>query len=150
MAELRAEGLSLRLIGCRFGLSRQAVHLRLKARGGGRVSRLPTFAERIDQEKLKNLYATDLSLGKIGSLFGVSNITISDALKFHKIPVREYPKLGGKYIDSFRRMKIGESLEMEGTTKKRFSALYGAARSAGIRISVKTTVPGRFTVTRVG
>lgn len=155
MVRLFRSGLSMPQIGAAYGITRQAVQLRLAKVGIARDARprlLPKY-KLIDKKRLASLYAGErLAIDKIGAAFGVAGGVIYQALKFYKIPQRTSIKLDGKYANVLKKLKVGEAARVECANRKPYINLHQAAKRAGIKISVRKASEGdgsTFLVTRV-
>lgn len=152
MAQLRAGGVSLAAIGRRYGMTRQAVHSRLKRSGlifaGPPIPR--SKAPEIGRDRLEKLYTENvLSVDKIGVVFGVGGSVIRRALIFYQIPKRLPIKRSGKYADVLRKLAVGESAVIESAIKYPSHTFHLSAKSAGIKITTRTTGPGTYRLTRI-
>ena len=141
------EGWSLQKIGDHFGISRQAVHERLK-RDGVEFRRYTRRTPPIDRETLKRLYIAErLAVRHIAEQLGQSPDKIYESLHQYQIPVRrgcprKYPAL--------EDLKVGESIvvpkpEIAGSPHISF---YMMARKLGIKLSVKTVADNTLRITR--
>lgn len=141
--------LSLTAIAKHFGVSKQAVHYRLKQSGVElRPSGKP--AAKIKRRELYRLYITEqrpdyaiakelhTSTGRVNELL--------DEFKINRRSKRVYPM---KY-PQFRELLIGEFLDLPRPAGKQpHRSLYSMAKTAGIRVSCKTIDEATMRVTRV-
>ena len=87
MADLYKQGWTLKQIGEKFGLTRQAIQQRLQKVGISRRNKgLEPKFDKIDKSNLQRLYSEGKNLNYIAEYFSVSEWTIYEAIKFHKIP----------------------------------------------------------------
>lgn len=143
------EELSLTAIAKYFGVSKQAVHYRLKQSG---VQMRPSGkpAAKIKRRELYRLYITEqrpdyaiakelrTSTGRVNELL--------DAFKINRRTKRvrrmKYPQL--------RELKIGESIDLPRPVWKRpQTSFYSMANTIGIRVSCRTIDAETMRVTRV-
>lgn len=147
MAELYRDGFTLKQIGERFGLSKQAVDSRFKRLGIER-RRLKRKYE-VDKKTLEKLYLSDkLSLKKIAEKFGISYTTVERALKFYKIPKRRWAKKTGKYQEFLNGLEIGEKAVIAVTAKNPHVVMHKAAKINEKKISMRKIQGNQFEITR--
>lgn len=158
------EGLTLREIGVRFGITRQAVHLRFIKAGISRRShyskkfrnvnekRNERIARSLDERRneLVRLYVDDkVPLSVIAKRIGISHGAIRKYLIACGIEIRStdsfrtFPELG--------KLKVGESVLLPRPARKGSPHLtyYKMARTYKIRVSVRAADERTFRVTRV-
>ncbi len=142
--------LTLKQIGEKFGVSKQAIHSRLQLADVELRprSRMPL---NIDRETLLDLYVNQkLSPAKIGEKFGLTNSAIRQYLIKNNVPIRGRGESFIKY-PQIREMKPGESIELprSKTKKNPFVDYYMMAKKAGIRVSMQTIDEETLRLTRV-
>lgn len=158
------EGMTLREIGYRFGVTRQAVHLRFVAAGIPRRShysqkfidvnrdRLRRITRILDdrREEILRMYNDEkVPLSKIAKQIGVSNGAVRRYLISCGVEIRSnrsfrsFPLLG--------KLKIGESILLPRPTRRCSPHLtyYKMARTYEIRVSVRAVDERTFRVTRI-
>lgn len=146
MADLYQQGWSLKQIGEKFGISRQAVQQRLQKIGISRRDKeRGRKIDKIDRADLQRLYSDGKNLYEIAEYFSTSASTIHLALKFHKIPKRDKP---GKWVDIFRSMAKGESRVVECNHVRPHVTLHTLAARKGIKISISKLGDNQFQITR--
>jgi predicted DNA-binding protein YlxM (UPF0122 family) len=146
MAALYQQGWSLKQIGEKFGLSKQAVHQRFQIIGISRKDRdYKRKFDKIDKSDFERLYSDGKSLNDIAEYFSTSAWTIQRTLKFYKIPKRYSP---GKWGNLFRSMKIDESRVVECNHVRPHITLHSLAVRKGIKISIKKVGENQFQITR--
>ena len=143
------ENLTLQQIGDKFGVSRQAVHWRLRLAG---VKLRPRGEKPLDinRENLFDLYVNQKILpSKIAEMFGLSYKSIRGYLLKHNITMHQPGSFYIKY-PQIREMKIGKSLEFPKPAKRQFYGdFYLMAKTGGIRVSVQTIDDKTVRVTRI-
>ena len=146
MADLYQQGWSLKQIGEKFGISRQAVQQRLQKIGISRKDKnWGRKIDKIDKTDLQRLYSEGKNLYEIAEYFSTSASTIHWALKFHKIPKRDKT---GKWVNIFRSMAKGESRVVECNHARPHVTLHTLAARKGIKISINKLGDNQFQITR--
>jgi len=146
MADLYQQGWSLKKIGEKFEISRQAVQQRLQKIGISRRDKMGgRKIDRIDKTDLQRLYSNNKNLCEIAEYFSTSAATIHSALKFYKIPKRDKT---GKWVNIFRSMAKGESRVVECNHARPHVTLHTLAARKGIKISIKKLGDNQFQITR--
>lgn len=140
------EGETMQAIAGRFGVIKQTVQARLSRAGiKGRIKH-----QLIDKSTLERLYQQNISLQEIAVQLRTNIRVVRAALKFHRIPKRQPIKVGGKYADVFRVLKVGQTSEVSISTKAPHAQLHRAAGHIGIKISLRAAGTNRFAATRIG
>lgn len=152
------DGLSLRSIADKFGVSRQSVHERLKSRGLKLRKRTRyvrpdislEVAARIDVKLLCQRYVEDKeNLKTVGKEFGLTVHLVSRILSNQgvKIRPRSFPR--SPFWDSVRDLQPNGftdiKLDNPATAHVR---CYAAVRHHGFKVSVKWIAPDTYRVTR--
>lgn len=149
MAKMLTTGMNYRQIGEVCGVAPAAVGQRLRRMGCPPVKK-PTKTSLLDQDRLVFLYEVErMPLLLIAADFEVSDGVIKRALKLHRIPKRPRPNPGGKHFDRLRKLKIGETAEIECSAKNPQTVLSSTARALGIAIATRGKGSDRFGVTRI-
>ena len=141
------EGLTLREIGERFRVSKQAVHYRLRRVG---IQLRPKNEPRlIDRKTLVRLHHDEgLPVYKIAAKLQSAHKTVLKEMERHgvkvrsiRLSVRRYPELNG--------LAIGQSVEVpRRNLKKPHVTYYSAASLRGIRVSVQIIGTDLLRITR--
>ena len=145
------EGMSLRQIAKRFGVSHQAVHERFNKAGiplrppGGEFEPIP-----VDEETLRRLYeAEKLSIREVAERLSITQAKVRRRLKKYDIerrPKGTHPrkyKLGG--------LPFGESVTFPRPARLQYHHYFHRmAKLAGIRVTVRTIDEKTVRVTRIG
>jgi transposase len=144
------EGLTLQQIADRFGVSRQAVHERLKRNGFNPRSR--GTPKQLDRELVIDLYVKQsLPVLKIAKMLKVTDRTVSRALIRYGVAIRPKGRQPLDEYQPFRTLALNESIVAPLPKKKQpYVSLYAVCAHAGIRIKVKKQGGGLWKVTRVG
>ena len=134
-------------IGNRFGVKRQAVHDRFR-RAGIKLRPSNQVRKVFSREILVKLYDEDkLTIGQIAKKLNVGFSKVSSELKRHGIEKRPVGENQRKHPE-FWSMKKGDTLIVpRPRAVKPFSSLYGMAKNAGIKISIKTIDKDEMLVT---
>lgn len=145
-----SEGISLRAIGERFGVSRQAVHQVLGKEEGPLRGRRPQTSH-IDTAAIKRMYVEhDFTAAEISERTGLSPWQVKIALKRENVPSRRH---GPRYrtLTGYDHLQIGGSIMEPRPTRKGkwHGKFYERAKAAGIRVSVQTIDENTVRVTRV-
>ncbi len=90
-----------------------------------------------------------MAIAKIGEAFGVKSHLIRQALEFHQIPKRRSINSNGKYIDQFRKLNVGQKIEIDCDAKKPYVVLHKSAKRAGAKIAMKKLGGGKFQITKI-
>ena len=142
--------MTLETIGEQFGISRQAVHNRLK-RAGVQLRPRSKRVSKIDGPLLYELYVGQkLSLAEIGKRVGLKSVTIRSLLVKHGLTTGPGWECQIKY-PQIRKFAIGEYLELPRpmTRYKFYGNYYSMAKVAGIRVSIRSIGNETVRVTRV-
>lgn len=147
MAELYHGGMTLEEVGKQYGMSRQAVHERFKNLG---VSKKTPLHKSIDKKALIKLYSVQrFSIGRIAEKLGMTSYSVSEALKFYKIPKRRKIIHKGIYQDFLRDMKVGDKGIIELNTSAPHVAIHVAAKLQKKKISMRKIKDKTYEITRV-
>ena len=140
------EGFSLRAIAKRFGVTYQAIHDRLVRAGITRRKRGEPKKEPVAKETLQTLYLLErLSVTEIAKRLKMPQKRIYAALRFHSIP-----RIKRAQRSELGKLSVGGVIELPAPKRRRFySNIYGQAKHAGIRVSIKTIDKDRIEVRRV-
>jgi hypothetical protein len=149
--KLYLHGTTPRQIGELRGLSASTVAERLKRMGYPRPCRwLRSIPAVIDQSRLEILYTVErMKFGEIAAAFGVSAGVIARALAFYRIPKRLPLGSGGRYLGVLRRLRIGESAEIEFRGENQKAVLRHSADALGINIAVAAKNDRLIGITRI-
>ena len=149
MMELYRNGATCQEIGDLYGLTQQAVWQRFARRGWIEIGHRITFTQ-IDKEQLGNLYAVEkLPIEKIASALGGSPEVIKKALKLHGIPKRQSLRQSGKHVALLEKLNIGDQIEIQLLNKHPLHSIRRAARSLGIKVSLRSLGGHWFQIARV-
>lgn len=142
--------LSLTEIATRFGVSRQAVHYRLKQAGvemrppgqpAAKITRQDLYRVYVEEKKPVYVIAKELRIytARVYELLDDFNIK-RRTKRVHPV---KYPQL--------RELKIGEYVDLPRPPEKQpHGSFYSMAKIAGIRVSCKAVDEARMRVTRTG
>jgi predicted DNA-binding protein YlxM (UPF0122 family) len=142
------DGLSLGEIAKSFGVSRQAVHYRLKQTGV--QMRPPGERVKIDRQTLVQLYAKErLAIREIANVVQLSDSRVYQLLRVYGIPLRKFSSYPIKY-PVLKTLKIGEYVDLPrpGWNKPQTS-FHSMAKGIGIRVSCRTIDERTMRVTRI-
>jgi len=145
---------SCREIGLEFGCSHETarkilldagVPVSKKGRAGGRPRNL-------DSEQVRRLYVEEnRPISEIAGMFNAAGATVSNALKSLAVKVLRGGSRQIKHPELWR-LKLGESLDLprihSDADKRAYVRYYVMARSAGIRVSLRTIDDKTIRVTR--
>ena len=142
------ENMSLQQVGDHFGIKRQAVHDRFKRAGINLRSNTAKIRTALDREVLTKLYEEDqLTIGQISKKLNVCFAKVSAEFKRHGIEKRAV-SVGQRKHPELWLMKAGDTLIVpRPLSLKPYSSLYGMAKNARIKISIKTLESGNMRVT---
>ena len=145
------EGLSLRRVAKRFGITFQAVHLRFRGAGIPLRPRCGPPPRRIEKEGLERLYLTEcLSISKIAEVLRITTYSVGLELDRHGIERRKQGSWRSKYY-ALNLLNIGDSIQVDRPNGVNpYVSLYIAAAYRGIRLSVKSVGTEVMEVTRKG
>lgn len=140
------EGLSLRAIAARIGVSFQRVHERLAGAG---VRFRPVGGpqrETISKRVIMDLHLKQwLSISEIVEQLGTTENHVRTSMEVHKIKPLTISKLS-----ALAKLTIGETLEMPRPGRRRYySTIYSRAKRAGVRVSIRTIDSKTIEVRRV-
>ncbi len=141
---------TLQEIGDIFGLSRQAIHIRLTKKGVKMRKNTENRFIRLKREDLVENYVEKLlTITKTAENLGVSPTHVSRELERHNIEKRTYRVYRGKYkflpdleVGGKARVKIPKAVNP-------YSVLYTTAKRLGMKLSVRKFDEKNFDVTRV-
>lgn len=74
---------------------------------------------------------------------------ISRALRFYEIPPRPPLYGSGKYTGVFKRLEVGETVELESAAKYAVTNFHSLAVRIGVRISARKIGDGAYRVTKI-
>lgn len=148
MARAYRNGLLLKEISLKFGISLQAVQQRLASVGVTHNDR-PQSYQMIDKERLASMYAKNVSLNEIARQFGVYLKTIEKALKYHQIPKRRRIKTSGHRIEILKQLEIGDTYVESLGVEQSYMWVYTSAKRAGIKTSARRITKLILEVTRI-
>lgn len=136
------EGLNVVEIAEKVGVTHQRVSSILRERNvNGGPKRYRNNPKTVDAELLRKLYVDQgMSASLIAQSLGVGYYTVTGWLDKYGIPVRK-PGEANIIFPQLRELKIGESMDVpriQTTNKKTWTRYYHMAKSAGIRVSLKT------------
>ena len=148
------DGLTLREIGDKLGVSRQTVCNILKDAGitAAQKAKKPAKRRTVEQDaEIRRLYVDeDIPIQEIAPLLGLPIATVSESLHAQNVSVKRggmasvrHPKL--------RRLAVGEWLELPrrgGSERNTYVIYYTMAMKAGIRVSVRVISDDTVRVTR--
>lgn len=141
------EGMSLRAIAAKFGVSHQAVHERLtlagvELRGRGVVA----WQQPIKKSILDQLYIKQrLTVAEIAKQLETSETRVYQSLKAHSIP-----RVRPAQRSPLGRLLVGEVIHLPKPKRRRFyAAVYDMAKNAGIRVSIRTIDCDQYEVRRI-
>jgi predicted DNA-binding protein YlxM (UPF0122 family) len=139
------EGWTLRAIAKRFDVTYQAVHDRV-VRGGLKLRPRVTGRPPIGRTILERLYLNErLSVEEIAERLKTSKYYVKKSLRSHAFPRMTLAKRS-----ELAKLSIGAAIELPKPKRRRFYAqIYGRAKNAGIRISIRTIDKDRIEVRRV-
>lgn len=144
-----AEQPTLERIAARFGVSRQAVHERLR-RAGAALRKTGKRKIRIGRDVLTELYTGQkLTIERTAEELGVSSHVVRRELERHRIAVRRRGRANRKYkyLDD---LQIGETVVIaRPEVEYHHPALHGAAFRRRIRIRIRTVDEKTVRVTRI-
>ena len=140
------ERMSAKEIAEHFGITRQAIDYHIKNAG------IPIHDRRLgtqlpDAKLIEKLYVVDgLFIREVAERLNETPDRIRRAMHQCGIPRRR--RGGQPKFPQLRKLKIGESIDLPVTTKKRHLSCYDMAKKAGIRVSVRTLNPETVRVVR--
>ena len=140
------EGMTLRAIAAMYDVTFQAIHDRLVRAGIKRRKHHPFERPHIRKSLLEQLHLKDrLSVREIAQHLETSEYHVNKFMKLHEVP-----RLTQAQTSVYGKLSIGAAMELPKPKHRRFySTLYGRAKNAGIRISVRTIDRKRIEVRRV-
>jgi transposase-like protein len=144
--------MSVTQVANHFGVSKQAISLRLKRAG---ISTRPAAhslvpkAPRFERSVLEKLYIDEgLTVEKVAERLRTTPGRILQAMYRHGIK-RRRPGASAKYPE-IRKLKVGESVNLpKGAWQKPNTEFYSMAKVAGIRVSTRTIDAETMRVTRI-
>ena len=148
MARAYRSGKTLKEIGSKYGISPQAVQLRLASIGITRQDRPPAY-QLINKEQIESLYAENLSLKEIAGRIGAHLGTVKKTLKFHRIPKRRRITAHGHRVEVLRNLEIGDKHIELHAVGQTYVRIYASAKRVGIKVSVKRVDKDQVEITRI-
>ncbi len=149
LLQLYDSGLSLQAVADHVGLTRQAVHLRLKESGYKPRPKGPRI--RIDRKTLIDLYVEKgLTLGDVANHFNCNRTTVANHLEKNGIDRRRRGPFSIYRIYFDKLERAGDSVLIPWAQKPNpHPILHKAASSLGFKVSIKKADDGQMRVTRV-
>ena len=140
------EGMTLRAIAAMYDVTFQAIHDRLARAGIKRRKHHPVERPHIEKSLLEQLHLKDrLSIREIARHLKTSQYHVKKFMKLHEVP-----RLTRAHTSVFGKLPIGAAIELPKPKLRRFySTIYGRAKNAGIRVSIRTIDGKRIEVSRV-
>lgn len=139
---------TMQRIADKFGVSRQAVHERLK-RAGVETRRSGPTPAKFPEAVLRRLYEKEgLSISKVAERLNSTPGKIGYAMRWHKIPGRRGSEWRRKYPE-LARLAIGEHLDLPKNDRRQpHGVFYKMAKRQGIRVSTRSIDENTMRVTR--